>query len=61
MIQARIDRIRALLTRVERYNTIVVTDSFTQDALVEMKTNVKAFCDQVKDEIAEIKSEVDNW
>lgn len=61
MLQARIDRIRALLIRVERYNTIVVTDSLREDALNDMKDNVKSFTDDIKDELDQIKSEVDNW
>ena len=61
MVQAHIDRIRTLLVQVERYNTIVTIDQFSEDALGEMKANVKGFCDEMKDEITEIKNEVDSW
>lgn len=59
-IETRVNRIVTLLADVKRYNT-VRQNSFTQDALNEMKTNAKDDLDEVKDEVDLIKSEVDNW
>ncbi len=61
MIQARIDRIVALLTRVTKYNDIVMCDSFENAAMSELKDNVKDIVDEAKDELDQIKGEVDNW
>lgn len=59
-IETRANRIVTLLADVKRYNT-VRQNSFTQDALNEMKNNAKDVLDEVKDELNEIKKEVDNW
>lgn len=61
MIQARIDRIATLLSRVKQYNDIVMADTFQNAAMREMKDNVKNIVDEVEVEVAVIKQEVDNW
>ena len=61
MLQKRIDEIHQLLTRIERYNTIVTNDSFTPEALSDMKNNAKGFADQIKAKADEIKTEIDQW
>lgn len=61
VIPERCDRISALLTRLKRYDAIVSQDSFTKDALDEMKQNCKDLIKKVKDELNEIKSEVNSW
>ena len=47
--------------RLKRYDAIVSQDSFTKDALDEMKQNCKDLIKKVKDELNEIKSEVNSW
>lgn len=59
-IETRVNRIMALFADVKRYNT-VRQNSFTPDAINEMKNNAKDLLDEVKDEVDLIKSEVDNW
>lgn len=61
MIQHRIEVIQDLLAKIGRYNTIVLNDSFTNEALDNMKGNVKDFADAAKSELDKIKDEVDNW
>ena len=61
MIQARLTRIRQLLTQIDRYNAIVLTNDFSSEALKGLKDNVREITDQVKDEVDQIKDEVDNW
>lgn len=61
MIQHRIEVIQDLLARIGRYNTIVLNDTFSKEALSSMKGNVKDFADTAKGELDKIKDEVDNW
>ncbi|MBA7475780.1 hypothetical protein ES704_02716 [subsurface metagenome] len=60
-ISERCDRISALLTRLKRYDAIVRNDSFTNSALDEMKQNCRDIIKDAKDELNEIKKEVDSW
>lgn len=60
-IPERCDRISALLSRLKRYDAIVRQDSFTNSALDEMKKNCKDLIKDAKDELNEIKSEVNSW
>ena len=61
MIQARIDRVAALLSRVKQYNDIVMADTFQNTTIAEIKDNVKDILTEAKAEIDLIKGEVDNW
>lgn len=60
-ILERCDRIMALLGRVKRYDAIVRNDTFTNSALDEMRGNCKDIIKDTKDELNEIKKEVDSW
>ncbi|MBA7627775.1 hypothetical protein ES703_35243 [subsurface metagenome] len=60
-ISERCDRISALLTRLKRYDAIVRNDSFTNSALDEMKQNCRDIIKDAKDELNEIKKEVNSW
>ena len=60
-ISERCDRVSALLVRLKRYDAIVRGDSFGNEALGEIKSNAKGIVDEAKDELVEIKAEVDNW
>ncbi|GAI07663.1 unnamed protein product [marine sediment metagenome] len=60
-IETRINRVVTLLNRVKKYADLVSTDNFEKQTLADMKGNVKDILDEAKDEIGEIKSEVDNW
>jgi len=60
-ISERCDRVLALLERIKRYDTVVRGDNFTPSALDELKSNAKGIVDEAKDELVEIKAEVDNW
>lgn len=61
MIKHKIDVIRDLLSKIERYNTIVLNDSLTGEALDSMKGNVKNFIREAKNELNEIKDEANSW
>lgn len=60
-ISERCDRVLTLLTMLKRYDAIVKHDSFTNDALAEMKQNCKDLIKNAKNELDEIKSEVNSW
>jgi len=60
-IPERCDRVSALLIRLKRYDAIVRQNSFTKDALDEMKDNCKDVIKDAKSELNEIKSEVNSW
>ena len=60
-IPERCDRISALLTRLKRYDAIVRNDTFTNSALDEMKGNCRDIIKDAKDELNEIKKEVNSW
>ncbi|MBA7695230.1 hypothetical protein ES703_103852 [subsurface metagenome] len=60
-IPEKCDRVSALLDRLKRYDAIVRNDNFTDEALNELKSNAKGIVDEAKDELVEIKAEVDNW
>ncbi|GAH48137.1 unnamed protein product [marine sediment metagenome] len=60
-IPERCDRVSALLDRLKRYDAIVRGDNFGDEAMSELKSNAKGIVDEAKDELVEIKAEVDNW
>lgn len=60
-IPERCNRIMTLLTNVRRYDAIVRQNSFTHSAIDEMKDNCKDVIKDAKDELDEIKNEVDSW
>ena len=60
-IPEKCDRVSALLERLKRYDAIVRGDSFSPEAMDELKNNAKGIVDEAKDELVEIKAEVDNW
>lgn len=60
-VEDRIIQVKHLLDRVSNYNRLVTSDSFEAATIADMKGNAKEICDQVKDEITQIKSEIDQW
>lgn len=60
-LSERCARVLALLDRVKRYDAIVRNDSFSPDALNELRNNAKTIIEEAKVEIDQIKAEVDNW
>jgi len=60
-VETRINRIATLLGRVKKYADLVITDNFENQTLADMKGNVKNILDEAKDELDEIKSDVDHW
>jgi len=60
-ISERCDRISTLLTMLKRYDAIVKHNSFTKDALGEMKQNCKDLIRDAKTELDEIKGKVNSW
>lgn len=60
-IENNCNNIRGILDRIARYNKIVRADSFSQDALGEMKDNCRDLADNAKAELDKIKAELDNW
>lgn len=61
MIDTRINKITNLLARAKKYSDIVMSDSFENQTLDDMKGNVKDIVDEAKVELDQIKHEVDNW
>ncbi len=60
-VSEKCDRVSALLEKIKRYDTIVRADTFGNEAMDDLKDNSKGIADEAKDELDEIKSEVDNW
>lgn len=60
-IPEKCDRVSALLERLKRYDAIVRGDNFSPEAMDDLKSNAKGIVDEAKDELVEIKAEVDNW
>lgn len=60
-ISEKCDRVSALLTKIKRYEAIVVGDTFGGDAMDEIKDNTKSIADEAKAELDLIKDEVDSW
>jgi len=60
-IPERCDRVLTLLTMLKRYDAIVRQNTFTKDALAEMKQNCKDLIRDAKAELDEVKREVNSW
>jgi len=60
-IKDRVDGAKRLLDKVSLYNRLVIENSLEQDTIDDMKGNAKDICDDVKAEIDNIKSEIDQW
>lgn len=60
-IKDRVDGAKRLLDKVNLYNKLVTENSLEEDTIDDMKGNAKALCDDVKTEIGNIKSEIDQW
>ncbi|MBA7654303.1 hypothetical protein ES703_62180 [subsurface metagenome] len=60
-IESRIDGVNRLLQRIRDYKRMIEADSFEPATVEDMKGNAKAMCDQAKDELDEIKNEIDSW
>ncbi|GAI98023.1 unnamed protein product [marine sediment metagenome] len=60
-IPEKCDRVSALLDRLKKYDTIVKGDNFGPEAMDDLKSNAKGIVDESKEELDQIKSEVDSW
>lgn len=62
IISARINRIHNLLNNhLKAYCDVVEYGGLSEDALVEIKDKAKGIIQETKDEVDQIKSEVDSW
>ncbi|MBA7627942.1 hypothetical protein ES703_35411 [subsurface metagenome] len=61
MIHQLVNETQGLLSQIDRYNTIVTANSFSDQALREMRDNVKSMADQVKAKMDQIKVDADGW
>lgn len=61
MIRSRIDAVKRLLDKILAYEQMIEADNFEPDTVEDMKGNAKGLCDAAKNEIGNIKTEVDQW
>ncbi len=60
-VAERIALIRSLLDKLHGYQRMIDGNSFENSTVTDIKGNAKDLCDQVKNEINSIKTEIDQW
>jgi len=60
-IESKIDEIATLLQMIKHYDLLIAANSFEESTIEDMQGNAKATCDDIKDDVTEIKTLIDSW
>lgn len=60
-VDDRITAIQQKLEAVQRYNRLASSTTFSEGTLDELMDKAKALCDEVKDELDLIKTDIGEW